>query len=210
MRNLLIVGAGGLGREVLTYLEDSNAATRVKGFLDSRMHALDGYSRPVGIVGDPLTYHPLDGETFIAAIGDPRARFEFTRELRDSHEAVFETFIHPTAAITRHSRLEQGCLIMPRVGISVDIAIGAFTCIQEYTIIGHDVQIGAWCQINGHCTIAGGAKIGNFVTIHPNSVVTTGAVIGDGVTVGAGSVVIGRIPAGITVLGNPAKRFEFR
>ena len=34
--------------------------------------------------------------------------------------------------------------------------------------------------------------------------------VGEGVTVGAGSVVAGRIPAGITVMGNPARRFSYK
>lgn len=208
--NLLIVGAGGFGREVLGYIEDDNPIFHVKGFLDSRTHALDATPRSIGIVGDPLTYQPQPQEIFMAALGDPQLRFKFTATLRDIHHVDFVTVVHPRANISRHARMRHGCIIAPHVGISVDTHIGEFTCIQEYTVIGHDARIGNWCQINSHCTIAGGARIGDFVTIHPNSVITSRAVIGDGVIVGPGSVVMGRIPAGITVLGNPARRFEFR
>jgi sugar O-acyltransferase (sialic acid O-acetyltransferase NeuD family) len=209
-RNLLIVGAGGLGREVLGYIEDDNPLFDVKGFLDSRTYMLNATPRSIGIVGDPLTYVPVPNDVFMAALGDPHQRYKYTAALRDVHHVDFATVVHPRANLSRHARLMHGCIIAPHVGISVDTHIGEFSCIQEYTVIGHDARIGNWCQINSHCTIAGGARIGNFVTIHPNSVVTSRAVIGDGVTVGAGSVVMGRIPAGITVLGNPARRFSFR
>lgn len=209
-RNLLIVGAGGFGREVLGYIEDDNPLFQVKGFLDGRSHILDATPRSVGIVGDPLTYQPQSDEVFMAALGDPKMRFKFTAVLRDTHHVDFATVVHPRANVSRHACLRHGCIIAPQVGISVDTHIGEFTCIQEYTVIGHDAHIGNWCQINSHCTIAGGARIGDFVTIHPNSVVTSRAVIGDGAVVAPGSVVIGRIPAGITVLGNPARRFSFR
>ncbi|MGD9942530.1 MAG: acetyltransferase [Burkholderiaceae bacterium] len=209
-RKLLIVGAGGFGREVLTYIEDDNPLFDVKGFLDTRGHALDGYGRRAGVVGDPFSWQPAADEVFMAAIGDPVQRFDYTRVLRDEHDVDFATVVHPRAEVARYSRMGRGCIIAPHVGISVDVTIGEFSCIQQYTIVGHDARIGDWCQINGHCTIAGGARIGSFVTIHPNCVVTAGAVIEDRVTVAAGSVVIGRIPAGITVLGNPARRFEFR
>jgi sugar O-acyltransferase (sialic acid O-acetyltransferase NeuD family) len=209
-RNLLIVGAGGFGREVLGYIEDDNPLFRVKGFLDSRSHALDATPRDVPIVGDPLTYEPLPDEAFMAALGDPKLRFEYTAALRDRHHVDFATVVHPRAHVSRHAHIPHGCIIGPGVGISVDAHIGEFSCIQEYTVVGHDAQIGSWCQVNSHCTIAGGARIGNFVTIHPNCVITSRAVIGDGVTVAPGSVVVGRIPAGITVIGNPAKRFVFR
>jgi len=209
-RNLLIVGAGGFGREVLGYIEDDNPLFRVKGFLDSRGDALEGTPRSVGIVGDPLTYQPLADEVFMAAVGDPQMRFKYTATLRDVHHVDFATVVHPRANVSRHANLRHGCIIAPQVGLSVDTHIGEFSCIQEYTVVGHDAHIGNWCQINSHCTIAGGARIGHFVTIHPNSVVTARAVIGDGAIVGPGSVVMGRIPAGITVLGNPARRFSFR
>lgn len=209
-RQLLIVGAGGFGREVLGYIEDDNPLFRVKGFLDSRVHALDSTPRSVGIVGDPLTWQPQSDEVFMAALGDPRLRFRYTANLRDVHGVDFATVVHPRANVSRHAKLERGCIIAPNVGISVDTHIDDFSCIQEYTVIGHDARIGKWCQINSHCTIAGGAVIGDFVTIHPNCVVTSRAVIGEGAVVGPGSVVMGRIPAGITVLGNPARRFSFK
>jgi sugar O-acyltransferase (sialic acid O-acetyltransferase NeuD family) len=210
LRHLLIVGAGGFGREVLGYVEDDNPLFNVKGFLDSRTDALDATPRSVGIVGDPLTYLPQANDVFMAALGDPQLRFKYTAVLRDVHNVDFATVVHPRANVSRHTQMRRGCIIAPQVGISVDCQIGEFTCVQEYTVIGHDAQIGNWCQINSHCTIAGGARIGHFVTIHPNSVITSRAVIGDGAIVGPGSVVIGRIPAGVTVLGNPARRFSFR
>lgn len=207
---LLIVGAGGFGREVLSYIEDDNPLFRFKGFLDNRDDPLAGISRTLPVVGDPLTYLPQPGEVFIAALGDPQARAKFTEELRETHRANFITVAHPRANVSRHAEMRRGCMIGPGVGISVDVKIGEFTHIQEYTVIGHDARIGSWCQINSHCTIAGGARIGDYVTIHPNCVVTSKAVIGDGAIIAPGSVVIGRIPPGITVLGNPARRFSFR
>lgn len=209
-REALIVGARGFGREVLSYIEDDNPVFDIKGFLDTNPQVLDGYGRSAGVIASPFDYEPLPGEAFLAAVGDPKQRLHYTARLRDVHRADFVTVVHPHANLSRHARLRRGCIVGPRVGISVDVHIGEFTCLQEYTVVGHDAQIGNWCQINAHCTIAGGARIGDFVTIHPNAVVTSGAVIGDGVTVAAGSVVMGRIPPGITVLGNPARRFCFR
>ena len=146
---------------------------------------------------------------FLAALGDPQERFKFTDELR-RQGVDFATVTHPRANVSKHAQIGRGALLGVGVGISVDTQIGEFTCTTEYTVIGHDAQIGNWCQINSHCTIAGRARIGNFVTIHPNCVVRKRAVIGDGVTVAPGSVVVGDIPPGMTVLGNPARRFSFR
>jgi sugar O-acyltransferase (sialic acid O-acetyltransferase NeuD family) len=209
-RQLLIVGARGFGREVLNYIQNDNQLFTIKGFLDENTNALDGYNRDVSVVGDPFTYQPEINDVFMAALGDPMMRFKYTSTLRDVHHVDFATVVHPQANIANHTQIRHGCIIAPRVGISCDVRIGEFTNIQEYTVIGHDVEIGNWCQINAHCTIAGGAKIGHFVTIHPNSVITSNAIIGDRVTVAAGSVVIGNIPAGVTILGNPAVKLVYK
>lgn len=209
-RNCLIIGARGFGREVLTYIQDDNPLFTVKGFLDDDPNILNGYERDIKIIGSPFEYKPLDNEIFVAAIGDPIGRFEYTKKLREDYAVDFGTIVHPRANVARYAKLHDGSIIGPNVGISVDVSIGSFTHIQEYTVIGHDATIGEWCQINSHCTIAGGAIIGNFVTIHPNCVVTSGAKIGDGVIVAPGSVVVGSIPPNITILGNPARRFSYQ
>ena len=209
-KKLLIVGAGGYGRELLSYIQDDHPVYEVKGFLDSRADVLASTPRSVGIVGDPLSYRPEPGEVFMVALGDPRQRHHYTQVLREQHNAEFVSFQHPRANVNRMARLGRGCIISPGAGISVDVQIGDFSCIQEFTVIGHDAQIGPWTQINSHCTVAGGARIGAYAVIHPNCVITSRAVIGEGAVVAPGSVVVGRIPAGITVLGNPARRFEFK
>ena len=208
-RDCLIVGARGFGREVLNYIQEDNPLFNIKGFLDDNANVLNRFNLNVKIIESPFTYKPKSNEAFIAAIGDPKLRFEYTKTLRDVHNVDFATVAHPKANIAKFSTLGIGSIIAPNVGISVNVVIGDFTNIQEYTVIGHDVVIGKWCQINSHCTIAGGAIIGNFVTIHPNSVITSKAQISDGVTVASGSVVIGKIPPNVTILGNPAKKFNF-
>ena len=208
MKDLIIVGAGGLGRELLGYIESDNPIFKFKGFLDDRGSILDRTPRSPGIIGAPDTFIPGANQVYLAAIGDPHARYRYTQHLRQL-DVDFGQMVHPMAHMSTRSSVGRGSIVCPRVGISVDVKIGEFTYIQEYTVIGHDTEIGNWCQINSHCTLSGNCKIGNFVKIGPNCVVSNGAVIEDNVTIAPGSVVYGRIRSGLTVLGNPAKRFVF-
>ena len=48
-------------------------------------------------------------------------------------------------------------------------------------------------------------KIGNDVVIGAGAIILPGVKIGDGAIVGAGSVVMSDLPAGMTVIGNPAR-----
>ena len=83
MRELIIVGAGGLGRELLGYIESDNPIFKFKGFLDDRPHILDRSPRHPGIIGTPDTFVPGSNQVYFAAIGDPHARFKYTQYLRN-------------------------------------------------------------------------------------------------------------------------------
>ena len=81
---VLIIGAGGWGREVLEQMQGDIAHGKVweiAGFLDSRKHILDGFDTGMPIVGDPLTYEPQASEAFGCAQGDPLARFKYVQPL---------------------------------------------------------------------------------------------------------------------------------
>jgi sugar O-acyltransferase (sialic acid O-acetyltransferase NeuD family) len=210
IKDYIIVGARGFGREIYAYLDFINHNDiKFKGFLDTDQNALKKYNIELPILASPFDYVPDSNDYFIVALGNPSHRFAYSANLL-KQRANFLTYSHPSSTIGARTTIGAGSFICARVGISVDIKIGSFTFIQELTIIGHDVVIGDWCQINGSCVIEGGARIGNFVTIHANSVINSSAVIGDYSVVGAGSVVYGRIPENITVMGNPARKFKFK
>ncbi len=233
MKNLLIVGAGGFGREVLNWALDHPLRTidwRIKGFLDSRVDALatfptdsslipnvvpyqasihDRFRRDFGIVGDPMTYTPDPNDIFVCALGDPVMRRRYARPILDKG-GEFIALVHPKALVSTFVSLGRGSIVGPFASISPDVSIGEFVTINSYTAIAHDVRIGDWGEIDGHCLIAGRTRVGTGVRIHGGAIITPDTQIGDEAVVGAGSVVFGNVPAGVTVFGNPAKRLSWR
>lgn len=228
MKNLIIIGAGGFGREVLGLARDTPAHQvdwQVKGFLDSRPGILDGfakqpeelkgpvwyspetrekYRRDLPILGDPLSYVPQAGDVFVTALGAPADKRKYSAAIL-AKGGEFVSIIHPRASVSAFVSLGRGCIVGPFASISPDVTIGDFVAINSYSGIAHDVTVGSWCEIDGHCLIAGRANIGEGVKIHPGAVITPGISIGDEAVVGAGSVVVRNIAAGTTVFGNPAK-----
>jgi sugar O-acyltransferase (sialic acid O-acetyltransferase NeuD family) len=234
VQDLVIIGAGGFGREVLTWAMDHPASYsgkwRFKGFLDTRSGILDKFAKSAsdlkgaipassesrarfqrgqGIIGDPFTYEPKENDIFLCAIGEPSERRRYSTPISDKGGS-FVSLIHPTALVSAFVTMGRGTIVGPFAAISPDTALGDFNTINSYTAIAHDVTIGSYCQIDGHCLIAGRAKLGSEVKVHAGSIVTPDVEIGDKVVVGAGSVVLGKIPADITIYGNPAKRFDWR
>jgi len=206
---VLIIGAGGFGRNILWMLRTDAAYGKywdVKGFLDNRSTA-EGLP-DVPILGDPLTYQVETGDIFINALGSPAARRQYTAPLLAQDANFF--IARKNLLLGDRSTIGRGSIFDDNVSISVDSQIGEFVTVLSTTIIGHDVKIGNYVQIGNFVFIGGNTVIGDDVVIHPHATILPNVKIGNGVTIGAGSVVIGNVPDGITVFGNPAKRFEFK
>ena len=75
--------------------------------------------------------------------------------------------------------------------------------------VGHDVKIGDYTTIMVGTGISGGCRIGSQVNIGGHAYIIPGKKVGDNATIAAGSVVFTNVKAGVTVLGNPAKRVDW-
>lgn len=207
MLEVLIIGAGGWGREVLAQMQgdpDCGKEWTVKGFLDNRPHVLDGLNcDDTPIVGSPLDYSPRSGEAFVCAVGAPHERARYVQPLL-SQGSLF-IVVRTEAYLSPRVHLGQGSFLCRRVQLSPDVWIGDFANVHTQTVIGHDVRIGNYAQIGAMVFIGGGARIGHLATVHPHATVLPGIQVGDGATVGAGAVVVKDVPPGATVFGNPAR-----
>ena len=101
MKRLIIVGAGGLGREVYTWTEahpDCGCLWEIAGFLDDNPAALDRFDYPVGILAAVVDYAPQPNDLFLCAIGSPSIKRRVCGKLLGSG-AEFISLVHPTAVI---------------------------------------------------------------------------------------------------------------
>lgn len=209
LRRILIISAGGFGRTVLGMVRDDPASGkewRIAGFLDGRPELAGKTTLP--IVGDPLTYGVQPGEEFICALGDPAQRRRFAAPLLEQGAR----FMSLCTGLIDYGGpiMGQGCLFEQYVRTGVDVRMGDFVIIQSTTVIGYEVTIGSYVTIGSFVFIGGRATIGDDVTIHPHATILPGVTIGAGAVIGAGSVVIKNVPPGVTMMGNPARIFQFK
>ncbi|HJQ68486.1 MAG TPA: acetyltransferase [Blastocatellia bacterium] len=210
MKRLLIIGAGGFGREVMGWASHANRDRRdweVGGFLDSNPKALDGYGREVGIVGDPLTYTPSDTDLFVCAIGDPATKLRVCKELKE-RGASFLTLIHPTAVVGLDCVIGEGCVLCPGAVVTTNVTLGSFVCLNVYSTVGHDAVIGDGCTLSAHTDVTGFARLGEGVFLGSHASILPNATVGDYAVVGAGSVVLRKVRPRSTVVGVPAKQIS--
>lgn len=211
MKHLLIIGARGWGREVFDIAHsciESGADFDVKGFLDDKTTALDGYNNYPPIIESVENYEIQPDDVFICALGNVDYKSLYVNKILDKG-GEFISLIHPTAIIGNNARIGKGCIIGAYANISCDTCLGDYVTFSVKAGMGHDSVIGDFSHIGGLTNISGFVTIGSSVTVHPCCNIIPHCKIGDNAILGTGSVVINNVKSGITVFGNPAKKFEF-
>lgn len=209
MKDLIIVGASGFGRELVQWVEDVNEKCpewNILGFLDDNPNALLGIKCDYKIIGSIKDYQPKDNEYLACALAFPNVKKQIVTTLKEKG-SKFATIIHPTALINKYAEIGEGVIVTPRSNINANAKVGNFASILG-SGIGHDAVIGNFSTLSGRCSINGHVQIGEKVYVACGVSIAPSKKIGDGVTIGIGSVVISNIKPGVTVFGNPAKKID--
>lgn len=208
MKELIIVGARGWGREVLwasrTY--ENDGYIKIKGFLDSDPTVLDGLRGDFPpILCAPEDYEVQPDDIFFVALGDPIQRHKYYNIIKEKG-GEFGTYISPKATVSPNATIGAGSFIDEYVSISDNAEVGEQCIVQRMTTLGHDVKVGSFSTIGANCFCGGQAKVGDFTTVNVASTILRHVNVGSNAVVGAGSVVIKGVNDGEHVFGNPAKR----
>lgn len=190
VKYLLIVGAGGLGREVASWAVaglKNNPGWTVAGFLDDNPNALDGKRTAIPLVGSVAGFAPRGDTSIVIAIGNSSIRRRLHEDLR-TKGAQFANVIHPTAIVAEGVRLGTGVVLAPFSILSADSCIDDGVVINYYAAIQHDAQVGRWCYVSSHGNIGGGSVLGQEVFIGTHSVVPPGAHVPNHSVISAGAV----------------------
>ena len=209
MKSLYIIGAGGFGREVLSWLRSSSDWETIwtfKGFYDDNPNALDGSGLDEEVLS--LNSVSISPEIlFVCAIGDPSTRLKICRNLA-SQGAEFYTLVHSSAVIGDNSLLGQGCILCPGALMTANVRIGNFVILNAHSSVGHDAVLGDGVTLSGHVDITGYAQVGEGAFFGTHATVLPKSWIGDFAIVGAGSVVLRSVKPGATVMGVPARQIS--
>ncbi|HEY0534437.1 MAG TPA: NeuD/PglB/VioB family sugar acetyltransferase [Actinoplanes sp.] len=205
--DLVIVGAGGFGREVLGYAHDVFAdkpVHRVAGFADDNPRALNGFDLAVEVLGSVRDVPISEATGFVIAVGDPAVRRALAAVVA-ARGGRLSTIIHPSAYIGPGARLGDGCVVCPFAFVGTAATIGANSAINAHASVGHDAVVGANCVVSPYSAVNGAVELQDDVFLGTHATVFPRRRVGHGAKVSAGAVVHRDVPAGALAVGNPAK-----
>lgn len=208
MSPFVIVGTGGMGRELLGWIANCSEETR------QRFHvaAFISEGEDVGsVIHGIRVVHPDEWSgappRFVIAFADPANKKRVALELEARGWAP-ETFIHDSATVGLAAKIGRGTIICPFCRVSTDCEIGEHVLVNGGSGIGHDARVGSYSSLLGSVSVNGGTQVGEGVLFGAGSMVYPGKRVGDWATVGLASVVLRNVAAHATVFGNPAKRID--
>ena len=176
MRKIMIVGAGGMGREAAWTIERINEVSPtwdIIGFADDapskQSGSIDGYPL-LGSVAAASQNHP--DAAILLAIGDNATRERLYRQLRGSD---FPIVIDPSADVAPTAELRHGVFVGPRAGV------------------GHDSILGDFAQVCPGATLSGHTVLGEHAFIGSNACTVPGVTVGARAKVAAGTPVFANL-----------------
>lgn len=207
MRHLVIIGAGGYGREMFGAAQGAvgyGVDFDIRGYLDAKADALAGFRGYPPVLGSPETYVPAEDDVFVAALGSVENRRRCVRLIAD-RGGKFIPIVHRTALLGPNVHVGDGTFVAPNVVLTADVRIGRHAAVFHNTSVGHDSVLADFTHVYAQCSIGGSVRLEEGAVVYPGSVVVPRRTIGRDAVVGAGSTVILNVKGGTTVFGSPAR-----
>lgn len=193
MKEILIVGAGDLGKEAVWLVEDINRRERtylILGFLDDDREKTGKEFYGYKVLGTTEELEKLEGRPHVSAVlaiqdGNIRKRIVEEHKIFQA----WETLIHPTAVIAQTAEIGKGSLVFPHVTVSVDSSLGKFGLYYLNATISNDCVFGDYVSVMTGTTVSEHVKIGEESCLSAGSCIYPHKTLGRRVKAAAGAVV---------------------
>ena len=207
-----IYGASGCGRSLMPVarqqlVRESDASEIV--FIDDALESVAEVNGHRAINYLAFLNETASEKYVQIAIANSHVREKIAQRLKMDGIQLW-SIIADNVVLMDQLELAEGSALSPFVTIGSNVKIGKCFHANLYSYVEHD------CVIGDFVTFAPGVKCNGNIHIHDHAYIGAGAmikqgtpdqplVIGRGAVVGMGAVVTKSVPAGVTVVGNPAR-----
>jgi len=207
---LIVVGAGGFGRETLDVVDAVNRAApkpkwHIVGVADDAPSALNlgrlahrgvPYLGPVDAI--------REGVRLVIAVGSPVARQAIRDKIRHV-DGDFATLIHPSAALGSVVTIGVGSVVCAGVSLGTNVTLGRHCHLNPLAVVGHDAVLADFVSVNPSATISGECTVNAHVLIGAASLILQGLVIEERAVIGGAACVTRDVNANSIMVGVPAR-----
>lgn len=208
MRDLVVVGAGGFGRETIDTVRAINNVRptwQLRGVVDDALSSAN--AARLSALGVPHLGSLRDlpeGVSVAVAVGSPAARSRIV-EMLAALDLDYPALIHPSTVIGSSFGHGAGLITLAGVSIGTNVRLGEHVHLNAHAAIGHDTRLGDCVSVNPSATVSGECTLASGVLVGAGSTVLQGMTLGEAATVGAAACVVKDVPAAVTVKGVPAR-----
>lgn len=205
-KTIVIVGAGGHGREVLgIFLDRGEAEEQVAGFVDDSPHLQGAVVDGKRVLGD-VAWLLERAQQFlvVVAIGANDVRRTIAKRLGQAG-CEFATAVSPHAVLSPFTTVGAGSMVCAAVVVTSGARIGEHVILNLGSTVSHDCQVGDFVHAACGVHIAGGARVSEGAELGTAASVNPGTWVGAWSVVGAGAVVVRDLGGSLVAVGLPAR-----
>lgn len=205
MKDIVIIGAGGVGRETAWIIEQINIRKptwNIVGFVDDNEEIWNSEINGYKVKGNLSYLNVLENKPYvIIAIANYKVKKSIVNKLENRFQ--FATIIHPDVYLNTTVEIGRGSIVYPGVIMTTNISIGNHVIISPKCGVGHDSVIKDYVSLLWNVNVSGFDVIEEGVMIGSGATIIQGKNVGKGAIIGAGAVVIRDIEVESVNVGVP-------
>lgn len=206
MKNIHIIGTGGLAKELISYIEgEKNKRYYILGAWGNENFNNIKFSKFYSGNITEFKNNYRKGELVIIAIANNVLRQDLVKKEFIDLKISYETYIHPSCEISPFSTIGKGCVVCAQVIFTGDCKIGDHNFFNTECVVGHDTVIEDFSCFFPKIEICGDCHIESLCTFGISSIVLPGVRMLKGSKLDAMSILKKSVKLSALFAGNPAK-----
>jgi sugar O-acyltransferase (sialic acid O-acetyltransferase NeuD family) len=213
LQQLLIVGAGGFGRETAELVRALNQVGErweLLGFLDDAPVLAGTQVDGLSVLGPIDAIQQFSNARLVVTVGHPSNFFSRKRIVTrlGLDPSRFATLIHPQASLPASSHVGTGTVVLAGVVVTTAVSLGSHVVVMPGTVLTHDDVVADYATLGAGVRLAGRVRVGEGAYVGAGALVREDLSIGAWALIGMGAVVLTDVPPGEVWVGVPARRLR--
>lgn len=207
MEPVLIVAAGGLGREVAAVLARVSRWDLI-GFLDDGPDRVGTRLCGKSVLGDLSAVREHPDASILVCAGKGQARRAIVARLSEFGvtDDRYATLIAPDVHLPASCSVGAGSIVLSGSVLTADVLVGAHAVLMPGVVLTHDNHVGDFATLCARVTLGGNVTVGEAAYLGMGALVRERVEVAAESVLGMGAVLLRDLPYGETWVGTPARR----